>query len=180
MFNRNKEANIRVNDLVWTGSTAKWKGLIGLSKNNVETTFIFWFDDSLREAEDFLRELEITGLDLVTVREAHHITLQNRNIIFAEHYPIRKKEQEIFQSLHLTEVTVLSSLDEALFKKFGANNITELLRKLGLDENESIQHGFITGAIKHAQEKIESSITVDLSARSQSEWFENNLPGGNS
>ena len=182
MFNlfKKKGPVTKITDIVWINTTAKWNGLAAIWQIDNNSVFIFWFDDSLRECEQFLQQREISGIELATVREFSHSSFLNgKTAVFAEHYPLSVKEQEIFQSLNLESVTVLSALDEPLFKKFGADKIIDLLEKLGMDKNESIQHGMISSAIRNAQEKIQSKITIDQSAQSQADWFQKNLPAEN-
>ena len=47
------------------------------------------------------------------------------------------------------------SLQDELMRIFGANSIDGMLKKLGLKENESIDHPWINKAIERAQEKVE-------------------------
>ena len=151
-----------------------------LLKENNDAVFIFWFEDSLRQAEHYLVEMEIAGADLLTTREVSHSALiKNKKIFFAEHYPLRNKEQEFFDSLNLAETTVLSALDEPLFINFGSDKIAGLLKQLGLKENESIQHQMISAAIKNAQEKLERKIITEHSASSQAGWFQKNIAAEN-
>ena len=47
------------------------------------------------------------------------------------------------------------SLEDDLMRMFGASSIDGMLKKLGLKENESIDHSWINKAIERAQEKVE-------------------------
>lgn len=82
------------------------------------------------------------------------LTIYDNPVIFIEHYPLRKKEEELFQSLRLTEAKIYSSLDEPLFAHFGGYKIIAMMQKMGMHENESVQHSLVTSALKNAQEKI--------------------------
>ncbi len=48
------------------------------------------------------------------------------------------------------------SLEDNLMRLFGSDRISGVLQRLGLEEGEEIQHGFVTKAITRAQKKIES------------------------
>ena len=48
------------------------------------------------------------------------------------------------------------SLEDELMRIFGANSIDGMLKKLGLKENESIDHPWINKAMERAQQKVES------------------------
>jgi hypothetical protein len=108
-------------------------------------------------------------------REVNRPQVENNPVVFAEHYPLKKKEEQLFQNLHLEEVKVLSALDEPLFKRLGSDKIIQLMTQMGMDEKQSVEHSMITKAIHNAQEKMESKVNFEQSARSQNEWLEKNL-----
>jgi hypothetical protein len=96
--------------------------------------------------------------------------------VFVEHHPLSKKELALFSALQLKEVPVLSSLDEPFFMWFGGERTIELMKKLGMNEDEVVGSGMITNAIRNVQQKIEKQVTVEREARGQQEWLTLNLP----
>jgi hypothetical protein len=92
-------------------------------------------------------------------------------VIVGEHYPLPAVELEFFKRLNLTEVPVLSSLDEPFFEKFGGAKTTGLMRTLGMKENEVLGHPMISKSIRNAQEKIGAKVKNEKKARSQREWM---------
>lgn len=48
------------------------------------------------------------------------------------------------------------SLEDDLLRLFGAENISKVMDKLGLEEDEPIEHSIITSSIEHAQKKVEA------------------------
>ena len=48
------------------------------------------------------------------------------------------------------------SLEDDLMRIFGGGSIDNMLKKLGLKENESIDHPWINKAMERAQKKVES------------------------
>jgi preprotein translocase subunit SecA len=49
------------------------------------------------------------------------------------------------------------SLEDDLLRIFGADRITSVMDRLGMEEGEAIEHGLLTRAIENAQKKVESS-----------------------
>ncbi|MDQ7794209.1 MAG: preprotein translocase subunit SecA [bacterium] len=47
------------------------------------------------------------------------------------------------------------ALDDDLMRLFGSDNISGILERLGLEEDQPIEHGLITRAIENAQKKVE-------------------------
>lgn len=101
--------------------------------------------------------------------------VQGRILAFAEHYPLLAKEEQAFKRLMLKEVNVLSSLDEPFFAQFGGEKTIEIIRKLGMNEDEIIAHSFVNRAIKNAQEKIGKKVVIERVASSQEEWYRLNV-----
>jgi hypothetical protein len=178
MFNlfKKKEGSVKVKDVIWMNSEAKWNGVVDLWKKDENTIFVFWFDESLREAQKALSQQINGNINLVTAGEIRFRHVENKTVVFAEHYPLKKKEEELFQNLRLEEVRILSSLDEPLFKRFGSDKIIQLMKQMGISEKQSVEHNLITKAIHNAQEKMESKVSVEQSAHSQNDWLEKNLP----
>jgi len=100
-------------------------------------------------------------------------------ILFAEHYPLFKTENDLLQSLdslgkHVSYFFYMS-FDEPVLTRFGAAKIVELMRNLGVGDDEMISSPLITRAIVNVQKKIESKVKFELSGFSLEDWFDKNL-----
>lgn len=168
-FFKKKKGQLRITDKIWMTEAAKWKAIADQKKKEPNSVFIFWFDNSFRQAE----ASNLT--DLLMAREVHASQLENKPIVFAEHYPLQQKEQELFEKLNLTEVQIWSALDEPLFKQFGSDKIIGMMKQLGMKEENAIEHNMISKAIQNAQEKIAKKVLVDQLCTSQQEWMQRNL-----
>jgi len=171
---KKKETVIKVKDKVWMTSEAKLQAFINEWKKNPDTVFIFWFDDSLRQVESSFAKLETGPATILMARETNAFQVSGKKIILAEHYPLLQKENEFFQKLKLQEAEVWSALDEPLFKHFGSEKIIEMMKQLGMKEDEAIEHPMITKAIRSAQEEISKKIMIDKTSQSQNDWMQRN------
>ncbi|MBI3137231.1 MAG: hypothetical protein HYZ15_01460 [Sphingobacteriales bacterium] len=171
---RKKDASPAITDKVVIGESAKWDALLDAWDKNKNSVLVFWFEESLRQAEDYFRNKTGDPVPLLLVREVLSPQRAGRELLFAEHYPLRSKEEELYRALDLEKVTVYSSLREPLFRQFGGEKIIQLMQQLGMKEDEVIGHSMISKAIRQAQEKIEQQTPIDLSARSQEDWIRNN------
>jgi hypothetical protein len=178
MFNlfRKKEPAIKIIDKVWMNESSKRKALIEEWKKNKNVVFVFWFDETLQTFEIELAKQTTEAAKLFTAREVSSVHIGSNPLIFAEHYPLPEKENNLFQKLGLKEATVWSALDEPLFQLFGGERIIELMKKLGMNEEEAIEHSMISKSIGNAQEKIASKVNIEQSSRSQKDWFQKNMP----
>jgi hypothetical protein len=172
---KKKEATIQVKDKVWMTGEAKLQALINEWKKNPDIVFIFWFDESLRQIESFFTGQSLAPIVLLTARETNTSHLSGKKIILVEHYPLSQKENEFFQKLKLQEAEVWSALDEPLFKHFGSEKIIQMMKQLGMKEDEAIEHPMISKAIHNAQEKISKKIIIDQASHSQNDWLQKNL-----
>ncbi len=174
LFKRKKEAQTKVIDRIWMSESFKLKAFAGEWEKNKELVFITWFDETLERIESLVPAEARTSL--LTAREAAVTHIAGKKVIMAEHYPVLQKEMDLFTKLGLKEVIVWSALDEPLFHRFGGGKIIQLMKQLGMKEEDPIEHGMITKSIRNAQEKIASKVTIEQAARSQKDWIEKNLP----
>lgn len=175
-FFRKKEDTVKVIDKIWMTESGKWKGILGLWKTDPEIVIICWFNETRHRIETLFARETASTVSLFITKEVHGAQLTGKNIIFAEHHPLRKKEQEIFLQWHLGKAIVHSALDEPLFRHFGGEKIVDMMKKLGMQDDSMIEHKMISNAIVNAQEKIEDKCLADHAASSQAEWMERNLP----
>lgn len=159
-----------VNDQVWMTIEAKFRACQKMLLANPDTIFVAWFEDTAQVLRKSLNVDENTN----TVLLAERILLENlRNelVIFVEHYPLIEKEQNLFVSMGLNNVPVLSALDEPFFNVFGGDRIRELMYKLGTQEDEVIAHAMINKSIMRAQEQIAKKVLSEKPATSAKQWF---------
>lgn len=177
MFNlfKKKDPETKVIDKVVIDETAKLKAMMAYWTADKNTAFVYWFDESLRQAESFFTNQSTEPVTLLTAREAATPQLAGKTAVFAEHYPLRSKEEELYKKLNTKQVIVFSSLNEPLFKRFGADKIIQVMKQLGMKDDEVIEHSMINKAIQRAQEKIEKKVVVEQSAHSQHDWLEKNF-----
>lgn len=171
----NKKEKIVVTDKVWLSETAKWQACINEAKKNNNTIFVVWFDESFQKLETFFSENNLPTDRIFITRELARNYVQNSQLIFIEHYPLLSKEEELYDKLAIKTITVYSSLDEALFTCFGGDKISNMVKQMGMKEDEAIEHKLISSSIKTAQEKLKAKISFEQSASSQADWFLKNF-----
>jgi hypothetical protein len=167
------DSKIKVIDKVWMSKSAKWRACTGMLQLNPACVFIAWFDETRNELVQLLGKEESVQL----AENIDFAKLNEKMVVFAEHYPLPQKEQTLFKSLNLKEIPVLSSLDEPMFLKFSGEKTIDLMKKLGMKEDEVIGHSMVTTSIRRAQEKLGEKVKIEKLARSPQEWFALNFPG---
>ena len=174
MFNlfKKKDGSVKVSDKIWMTQEGKWNGILELWKKDPDIVIITWFDSTLRHLETLFAKETIS---LFSARTVHSSQVTGKKIIFAEHHPMRKKEQDAFSQWHLSEAVVHSAMDEPLFKAFGGEKIIGMMKQLVMKEDSMIEHKMISSSIENAQEKIENKVVAEHNASSQEEWMVKNL-----
>jgi hypothetical protein len=97
---------------------------------------------------------------------------------FSGHYPLQAKENRVLESLSnkgFDSFVFCLSFDDPLLKMFGSENILPILERLGLEDEESLEHAMITKAIQRAREKLERKVSREVAADSPEEWFAKNV-----
>lgn len=99
-------------------------------------------------------------------------------LLFFGHYPIPSKENKLlerFSNAPSFVSTFYSSLDEPSFEIFGTTQIISVMEKLGVKDEECIEHAMVGKAMERAREKIESKVKFEHEASSEKEWFQKNV-----
>lgn len=176
MFNffRKKSKGTQVTDVVFISTAAKYQTMLEEWKKDKSIVYLFWFDDSISEAAAFFTTATTEENILQLTRQTTSQQLAGKIPVFAEHYPLENKEQDFYKKLNLDVVKVYSALDEPLYKHFGADRIIDIVQKLGMKENEAIEHSMVSSSIKKAQQKIEKKVVFEQTAHSQSDWLQKN------
>jgi hypothetical protein len=162
---------IKVVDKVWLSKQAKWNACAQMVKLDPSVLLVCWFDETVKEMESS----SALAQNLVKAENVTYDKTVGKMVVFAEHFPLASAEQELFANLQLTEVPVLNALDEPIFMLFGGENTIEIMKKLGVGDDEIIGHSMITKSIRRAQEKIEEKSGTNYPARSAQEWLSLNL-----
>ena len=192
---------IRQEDQIWSDRASKYGGIIkGIDTNDISAPvlIIYFFDYSGEEASFILEKSEAESLNNYSIgffkvdNVAKNITLikdndlsslssysksyPNADIIIVEHYPVFSREELLLSQLDKylpgSKVTFYSDFKEPVFEIFQMDRIEQLLKKMGLESNESISHAMVSKSIERAQKKIEEKIVSDTECRSQKEWIE--------
>lgn len=166
---------MEIKNIVWVNETAKWDNCIQRIQQNSSTVIITWFEDTWHKLENMFAQANMPTSTLFPSRQVTHEHIKNAQIIFAEHYPLYQKEKELYKKLHITQAEVYSSLDEPIFKHFGSDRLSELLKKMNCKDNQPIQHKMVDTAIKRAQDKIAYVVAFEQGATSQAGWLMRNL-----
>jgi len=157
-------------------ATGKWSGILQQHKIDPETIFIYWFDDTRKQLQAQFEALGKSAL-LMNYHQVSAASVRRHQVIFVEHYPLAQKEMELYQELQLLEAIIFSSLQEPLFQLFGGDRIRSIMKSMGMEESESMEHPYISQSIQRAQEKIERKLIVEHSANNQQDWLDRNIIG---
>ena len=174
-FFQHRTPEIKITDKIWISETAKWKACVQAYEQNKSTLFIAWFQDTQRKLQLYFSQNNKPEATVSLYRNVHPHMLSNQQLIFVEHYPLSKNEQDLFSFLKLKEVLVFSSLDESFFQYFGGEKLITIMQNIGMQQDEPVEHSMITRALRNAQDKLNKKILLEQSARSQQEWLNKNI-----
>ena len=96
---------------------------------------------------------------------------------FHSHHPLISAEDQVLSRLYdsgLVEFIFCLSFDDPMMAPF-SKNIVPLMERLGLDDNESIEHPMVTSSIKNIRKKINEKVKIEKKARSAAEWYALNV-----
>lgn len=162
--------SIKVIDKVWMTKQAKLNACSNMLSVNVDILFVCWFEETLQELQKAL-SLKGNNFNLLLAEKITTEDCRGKMVVFAEHYPLMQAEQDLFSKLNQNDVPVLSSLDEPIFKNFGGDKIAEVMKSMGMKEDEVIGHTMVSKSIQRAQKALAKNFSAEGKALSQKEWF---------
>lgn len=169
-----KEKKINFTDVNYMSEKAKSQAIIRLAKEESDTIFFAWFADTATAYKQLFSREGIPEIRILETRQFHSAKVAGKKIVFLEHHPLRSKENSLLNDFEEKSFSVYNSLDEPLFALFGSDRIIELMKKMGMKEDEAVTHSLISKSVKNAQEKIEKKVTLEIPANSQKEWMQKN------
>lgn len=207
LFSLGKSAPLTPSDKVWKTHQACLKGtatqaLLAVKAGELPVIITF-FEESHQQLTDFLKSSgapfqlintllssEIAQLKgTIAVFELYtsgslFLSLPKEvkaTIFFLGHYPLPDTERKVIEEIRLTHpnapISFCQSLDDALFAQLGTDNLAPLLERIGLTDDECVEHALVTKAIHRSLEKISEKVVTEMKARSMREWFEKNVEG---
>ena len=164
-----KNKGLNVIDKIWMTEKAKFEACLEMKRSNPDVMFVAWFEDMRSKLQAFLLANNLD--EQVYLADRLATVQESKDLIFVEHHPLAPEEQRKATELGRDQITVLSSMSEPIFQLFGADRIIETMKKMGMAENEMIEHSMVSDSIKRAQENIASKSLINPSARSQGDWL---------
>ena len=195
LFGSKKRTNVEVIlDHIWMTTDAKFTGLAkeAEERSRSETVAILLvahFPDVLARLEEVASQkvwdvpckavsagnlnsglaaslnLEESAIIDIIVGERHPLpSVDDRLEEFADELPCRCRF-----SHHV-------SLEDAVMKVFAGDWVKNVLKRLGVSEDEAIESQLVSRRIRQAQQKIEGRAFGSLDAESAAEWLEKNCP----
>ena len=194
-FGGGKRSNVNViPDVIWLNNTAKLKGIRNdvVAQRSLGATgvlLVAHFEDVLQQLHKIAAEhgnnipIKVSlakdlSPDLVSewsVNESATIA-----IIVGERHPLPKHDDEVLQFAESLPVQVRLirhvSLEDPLMKAFAGEWVENMLRRMGMAEDEAIESNMVSRRTKAAQQKIEKEAFGDSDANSAAEWMAANVP----
>jgi hypothetical protein len=100
--------------------------------------------------------------------------------LFMGHYPLPTRENLLLEKINIslgadTSLSCWISFEDPLLRTFGSERMLNLMEKLGLKDDECMEHDMITKSIMRAREKIASHVKTEIPSTSEVAWFEKNV-----
>lgn len=106
-------------------------------------------------------------------------TLLPVSVYMIEHYPLLERDQRVLDldmvwPMRL-EFTSYTSLDEPWLSAFGIDRVRTIISKLGIDEDEVLEHPMLIQSIQSAQKRLGRQVSREQVCASCQEWVLKNL-----
>ncbi|QDT54195.1 preprotein translocase subunit SecA [Caulifigura coniformis] len=102
------------------------------------------------------------------------------DLLVAERHPLPSVDEELLEFARglpcRCRMAHVLSLEDPVLKAFAGDRTRDILRRLGMKEDEAIESAMVTRQIRKAQQKIEGRTFGSLRAGSAAEWLAKNCP----
>ena len=156
-------------DLTWQNQEAKLRGSIMFLRDNKVNLCVAWFEETQRVFQEAFNRGVPKGPDIVLAKTLFPYSLDNKNVLFLEHYPLFSKEENLLGKAKPAKTWFVNSLNDPAMVLF-KGNIDQLLERLGMKPDECLEHSMISASIVRAQKKLEKEVFTDYSAKSGDDW----------
>lgn len=150
-----------------------------------EVALIHYFEDTGMELKKLMDKSSLHYKENELVLDANNkITLwsfknalkqsfsPDTEVICAEVFPTKSATIALLDAQKdASEITFYSSMDSPFFELFGSSRIKEIMVRMGVKQNEKIQHQMIDKSIERAQEKLEKHATNPDIFTSFEDWI---------
>lgn len=186
LFSWGKPSAPVVTNKVWKTSAARMKGMLRecllAIKAGQTPVVIVWFSEA---RETLMHALTNAGMPTspgVCVIDAskdlsslNHLPSGPAAYFWLGRYPLSAREQDCINQVRVHHPEAPGhfclSLEDAVFDVFAGQQLAPLLEKLGLRDDESIEHKLVDKAIDNALQKVSSTVMLERKATSEKQWF---------
>jgi hypothetical protein len=189
-FFKKKDQLQRQNDLVYISRAVADEMLVKYLEKNVSqqaVVLLYFFDETLKRLQHRIPAMTMLKAEKLMNDLASRSAVKAKPapmLVFAEHYPLSSTEDAVLAEIGNifgeeaanVKVQFYTALDEPMMKIFGADKIIDLVKKMGMKDDEAIAHTMVTKSIHNAQEKLNSKVTAEIRCNSAEEWMKVNVP----
>lgn len=193
---RGAKAKVQTDDRIWLTRQAKFAGIqreiaLALAEPDAPDAvfLVAHFEDCLDELRSLAanagfdeNHVLVTRSDTLEGRTAESGLDESRNILIVvgERHPRPSHDDALLEFARNLSCRCRfaqhASLEDPLLKIFAGAWVQQVLRGLGMQEDQAIESRMVSRRIRSAQQKIEDRATGDSPARSAEEWMEKNCP----
>ncbi len=161
----------KINLRVWVNQAAKEKACVMMAQADRHLLFIAWSKVTSQHFQEVFRKQHIPN-EVMTADDILPYRMTGRSFVFIERHFDLRKETIFLESLKAKEVLVHVSLSDPLLLPFNSERIQQLMKQIGHDEEEYIEHDMINKSIENAMKKIKSGDFPKDSSKELLDWKE--------
>ncbi|MBN2727954.1 MAG: hypothetical protein JXR53_01915 [Bacteroidales bacterium] len=194
MFGRKKKHKVQYQDYIWMTAEMKTNKLLALADDDKPVLIVSSFDKTLKHLQTLKPSFKILESLSDTDNNSGPWLLNSKKILeapisqpiysgevhiaFTEHYPMPDKDHEIISKIASAfehpSISFYLSLEDPLLTMFNSGKIMELMKRMGMDENDNIEHRMISSAIVNAQKKLAKKVRLEQYYDDEETWYRMN------
>lgn len=172
-------------DRVWGSLSARDRALVRAAQAGPLVVLAF-FDETVDRVRAALGQAGLSEGPRCSVARVDQLERRppDAQLIIAERHPLPANNRALLERLQreaplAPPPVFFSALDEPFLLRMMGPSVGALMSRLGLSDDEPIEHPMIARALKNAREKAAQRFgaKAPLASSSMAEWLQRNLPG---
>lgn len=179
LFGKKAPAGPAVRDRVWVDLDARDRAVVRAARQG-PVVVLTCFEET---RERLRRRLAEAGLAGVTVALAGGPLPPSGEVLVAERHPDPTVDRELWERFVRErpdlEPVAFCAMDDPLMRRFGGERTAELMKRMGLEPDEPVEHTLVSQALASARAKVGErvgAVGAVGNARSMEEWFTLYMP----
>ena len=159
-------------DIIWLNQEAKMNGVLDIISQNPDANLVAWSPLTKNLYEQATQKELGIKIEVKLAQRVSSFAFKGEVVYFLEHHLFYSPEAELIEHWQPQKVIFLGAMDDHVLEPAISSRITTMMERMGMEENESIEHGMVSKSIQRVQQEFEEELDVFALPPQVKRWFD--------